>query len=432
VPFDDSAEALGGAPPEHVAAVVSANANDQAEQLSHHGTKAVVGLAIAGPAFANSFGRFAFGVFLPALIGPLLSDSKILAGWAAATGALGYTVGSFVLTRHAGDQTLLRTRMAIGLGGSGLAALLGATATSTTQLFVALFIFGVASAPVWITASVLASRAFAARNRATALSVAMIGAGLGTALVPIIYSGFHAVNARDGWRYTWLLTAAVCVTLSALARITLKPIRAVPRSRDERNRVIALPLAIRACYVCYGAAFSLMLTYFVIAIDHEAHFSSLHVQTDQALVGVFLVAGVFVARIADRVFVALGTRHGRLVPLMVTGVVYGATGPLALIGREPFFAFAAVCFGLGAAGNTVLIAAVVRDTVGYHDFARSMAVMTVIYAVTQVFAPFIGAYLGAASSYRAALLGVGAAGLGATITAALLYRPPRAVAAVAD
>lgn len=389
---------------------------------SRRGTWPVIALSIFGVAFASSFGRFAFGVFLPVIIGPLLSNSKVLVGWAAAVGACGFTLGSLVFMRVTHNVLSLRTQLVLGLEISAAAAVVGATSTTAVQLYICLFLFGIGSAPVFIASSGLSLNAHRDRYRATALSIPMMGVGLGTALIPIIYIIFRHASGNEGWRVTWGLTAFLCTTLGLFAWRALLPIPPDVRQNVHGGQPGA-PFILKGCYVCYGVAYSLMLTYFVIAIDRETHFSSLHIQIDQTIIGVFVILGVVVASVVDRVHDRLGPRTGRIFPLIVTCLLYAVAGPLALIGREPFFAISAACFGLGAAGNGTLIVTMVRDHVGRAPFMRVMATMTAIFAATQIFAPLIGAYTGGPTSYRSALVAVGVAGISGSVLGAFLLLP---------
>lgn len=350
------------------------------------------GTVLAGASAAQVSVAFVnFG--LPA-IGPRLAEDYGLnlleLGAVLTAGLLGSGL-TLIVAGIAVDRFGARSSMLGGtaLGTAGLAA--AALSSSTVELFVALFAFGVGAAVVPVAGAGALFRSYPARRRGWALGVRQTAVPLGGTIAAV---AFPVLYAAGGSRTTLLVSAAaVCGTGIAFALIAGDDRAVVVRTVTRPFRSIwSAPgmqrlLLVAACYIVVLQA---LLTYIVPAI-RDAGYSALTASVAYLAINVTaMLARIAWGRIADT---GEGTRRVRT--LVEVGFVAcgGALlfalalhlGPVAIVAS-------AVLFGVGALGWNALVYVSAGERAASELAARSVAVAaTVVFVVSGLVTPLLGA-----------------------------------------
>jgi MFS family permease len=168
-----------------------------------------VALVAIGAAVAQAFGRFTYGVMLPA-VRDELGISNSIAGSLGTVNVGAYLVGTIAVAAATGRYRLLQV-MRAGFVCSTIGLTMAAVAPNALVLGVALFLTGFGGACIWIPAPVIAAAALAPERRG--LAVGLMGSGIGAG---IVFSGQLASYVRsnlgdDSWRTVYVIEAVIAV-----------------------------------------------------------------------------------------------------------------------------------------------------------------------------------------------------------------------------
>ena len=137
-------------------------------------------LIALGVSVAQAFGRFTYGVLLPAVRDDM-TISNTIAGSISAVNVGAYLIGTLGVAWAAGHIRMLSVlRIGLLLTVAGLA--LAAVAQSPVVLALALVLTGVGGASVWIPAPIIAADAMPPAHRS--MAVGLLGSGIG----PVSYT----------------------------------------------------------------------------------------------------------------------------------------------------------------------------------------------------------------------------------------------------
>ena len=151
--------------------------------LIRSGWTTVLLMALAS-AVAQSFGRFTYGILLPAVRDDM-GITNTQAGFIAAANVGAYLLAT-LLVAWATNRYLLLNVMRLGLIMATLGLLLASVSSSPLMLGMALFIAGVGGAFLWIPAPVIASAALPQGRRPLAVGLMSSGIGLGIVFASIL------------------------------------------------------------------------------------------------------------------------------------------------------------------------------------------------------------------------------------------------------
>lgn len=379
----------------------------------------LLGLSL-GVLATNGFGRFAYGLILPAMQADL-GWSYAQAGWLNTANALGYILGA------AGTMWALGRVPPGRLFAWGL--VLTALALLATGLVPALwwqslwrFLSGGTGALSFATAGALTARLFADNPRHNALGIAILfGSGGGMA---IVLSGAVLPLLLDrmgdaAWPWAWVVVGGLslaCVPLGLWAAHVAQP-AAAPDGGAARLPILRMLPEI-AGYAAFGLGYIVYLT-FLSAWMVERQAGVLQV----ALVWVLLGSCISVSPLIWRGVLA---RFDNGVPLaLVLGTVaLGSALPVLWPGTLGL-AVSALVFGGSVFMAPGAVTAFARRNLPPAAWGRAIGLYTVVFAVAQTIGPWGAGWLGdRAGSIGVSLLaasGVLLAGAGV----ALLQRPLR-------
>ena len=341
--------------------------------LSHQ-----IGLAL-GTAAALGLGRFAYGLFVPAMSKDLhwtLAD----AGRLTATNGVGYLLGAVLaaaVIRRIGLTATFRTGMiftAVSLAVTGLGPLLVARAAA-----------GFGGALTFVAGAALATRLATLTGRLTPVAVYFGGAGGGIAIaggtIPILLNA-HANRWAAGW---WVLAAAAALATAVswrAAAVAPAPVAAA----DRGGRRVLRHWRIAASYLLFGAGYIGYLT-FLSAYLADRHAPLPLVCVTWILVGVSAMAAPV---LWSRPIAAWP--GNRALRLMLLGIATAAA--LArLTPTPPGMIGSAVLFGLAFMMVPTAVTTYIGRSVPPHALNVTLGAFTVLFAIGQSAGPWISGVL---------------------------------------
>ncbi len=353
-----------------------------------HELTVTCGLAL-GPATALGLGRFAYALLLPSMRRDL-HWSFATAGAMNSANAVGYLAGSLVasmVARRCGAR-----RGFVGGLGVTVVALLATAGTGDTAALVALrALSGVSGAITFITgASIVAEAvsASASRRAATLLGVYFAGGGAGIVASGItIPALLSATGAASGWRWGWVLIAAIGVVALAVALPAALTSREplTPPVVDRRWPVGQL-IPLLVCYGLFGAGYIAYMT-FNVAFLQRGGAGAREITTFWVLLGASSIASVVAwAGPISRL------RGGRGPAVLMCVVAAGALLPI--VSRSSAAAVAsALLFGGSFLSVVTAVTAVARRSLQPHHWTSAIAGLTGAFALGQCLGPVLSGVL---------------------------------------
>lgn len=342
--------------------------------------------------------RFSFGVLLPPM-------SEALGLTYSQRGALGtgYFIGYLVTVLAAPVASRrfgYRATITFGLALIALTMGLLGAAGGFVPALVLYTITGVGSGAANIPLMALISFWFAASVRGSATGIVLGGNGLG-----IIFSGFlvpvvASAAGAAGWRWAWIMLAAVCAVVAVLAGLLLrddpsakglemigdhgrsKPAPAHTRGFSGREKRVLGHLG--AIYFLFGATYMVYGTFVVTTMVDELGFGEDAAGRFWAAVGFF---GVFSGALFGKLSDSVSRRAGLMGAYALQTAAYLLAG---LAGSAPPLYFSVVLYGISVFSVPTIMAATVADRLGPVRAATGFAIVTMFFAVGQVLGP-IGA-----------------------------------------
>jgi predicted MFS family arabinose efflux permease len=346
-------------------------------------------LVAAVAAVAQAFGRFSFGVLLPAIRNDL-GLSNTVGGSLGTANVAAYLIGTLAVASISGRIRLLsimRIGMILAVTGLGLAAI----APGPRTLAAALFLAGLGGAFSWIPAPVVAASALAPERRPLAVGILSSGMGAGVVLSGQI-AGFVRSSVGDsGWRsvYAVLATIAAVVVCAAFLLLSHRQDELSTRSGfggfDVLRRMSGW-LPVTVAYVSFGLMYLLVIAFLATKLEDDNQWTSGRASLAFTVMGVAMVFG-------GPAFILLAQRSGPRRALVVAFSGWIAA-TLVLIPAVPVPTFAAaVASGmLFSAMPTLFTLYVVTNTTA-ADYGPSFAAATFAFGVAQMVSPQLGGLL---------------------------------------
>lgn len=395
---------------------------------------AAVALMALLAAVGQSFGRFTFGVLLPAVRDDL-GLSNTVAGSLATVNMASYLIGSLVVAA-ASSRVRLLAIMRVGVVLAVIGQALASIAPGPLVLGVGLATMGLGGALAWIPAPVVTADAIAPDKRAFAVGALGAGMGLGVVFGGQL-SGFVRSTMGDAsWRSVYFVQFLIGVVVAAgvLLLIGHRQERLASRTGiggfSTLRRVPGwVPLV--AGFTTFGLLYLLVVAFLTTRLEDDSGWTSSQASLAFTLVGVAMIFG-------GPLFIALSERIGTRATLVISFAGWSIATTLVLPGWfVPTLVLSVVIGLLFAAMPTVLTVYVVQNTTT-DDYGPAFAATTFSFGIAQMISPQLGGFVAdAAGSFTlvfllsAALAVVGMfASLGLPSRASLGF-PPAQVPAVA-
>ena len=318
------------------------------------GWTTVLLIALAS-AVAQAFGRFTYGILLPAVRDDM-GITNTEAGLIGAANVGAYLLGT-MLVAWATNRYLLLNVMRLGLIMTTLGLLLASVASSPLFLTMALFVAGLGGAFLWIPAPVIASAALPIARQPLAVGLMSSGIGLGVVFASILSGVLRSSEGDHAWSSVYQVLFYIALLILAATLLIVRHAQARPRGGGGIGGFGALRrmhrwLPLIMAYATFGFMYLLVIGF--LTISHR--------------VGVRL---------------ALSIAFG-LWPLLVWVVLTGFYLPTL-----------AACLGLGllfSALPTLMTIYVVENTTA-QDYGPSFAAATLTFGIAQTISPPIGGFI---------------------------------------
>jgi len=340
--------------------------------------------AIAG--VAQSFGRFAFGVVLPAVRNDL-DLSNTVAGTLATVNVGAYLIGTLAVSWASGRYKLLPVlRVGFVIALSGLA--LTAAAPNAAVVAVAMFCSGFGGALVWIPTPVVATAAMPPEKRSLAVGLMGTGMGGGVVFASQLTSWVRSTRGDEEWRlvYVVLFVIAVVIVVSAILFIGHDQER--PQGKGGIGGFAALQrmrgwLPLTAAYTAFGFMYLLVLAFLATKLEDDNGWTSSNASLAFTLLGVAMIFG-------GPLFVALGERIGARLGLATAFAGWVVIVMVLLPGWGTVTYPAAFIVGLLFSGIPTMITLYVVTNTTVDDYGPAFSAATLAFGVSQMISPQIG------------------------------------------
>ena len=343
-------------------------------------------LLALGVSVAQAFGRFAFGVLLPAVRDDL-GITNTAVGSISAVNVGGYLLGTMGVAWAASHIRLLVV-LRIGLALTAAGLLLAANASGPLLLGFALFWTGIGGAMVWIPAPIIAADAMPAAHRS--MAVGLIGSGIGVGIVFTGYiSGYLRTQHGDaGWTQVYwidgLIACGALLGLLALVRHKQEQVSSqggIGGFGALRRMPGWLPLTL--AYTAFGFMYLLIIGFLTSRLEDDSGWSASHAAYAFTLLGVAMVFGGPAAVWWEK---RLGARR-------TISAVFGLWSVLTLVvlgGWTVPTLIAIAILGMLFASLPSLITLYVVQNTNSNDYGPAYAAITLAFGVAQTLSPQVG------------------------------------------
>lgn len=370
-----------------------------ASQPRFHYAWAVVGASMLTIMASLGFGRFALGMLLPSMAGPLALDYEQmgLLGTANFTGYLLSVVLTGYLAARLGPSRVIF--FALLLVGSTMAMV--GLSDGFMGVIIPYALTGIGSGAANIPAMGLVSTWFSRSLRGRAAGFIVIGSGFAIIFAGLMIPRINATLGPWGWRANWLILSAAVLTIALIVRLILRDSPAemnlIPlgrqgeQPRPARNAPALYKIRrmyhLSALYFVFGFTYAIYVTFIVTSLVRDRGFA-------EAEAGRFWMLVGLLSLLSGPVFGTLSDRFGRRVGFASVFALQALSYIFAAIGLSKLMLYLSVClFGLGAWSIPSIMAAAVGDCVGAARASRAFGAVTFVFALGQISGPYAAGIL---------------------------------------
>ena len=378
-------------------------------------------------------GRFALGMLLPAMRGPLeLSYSHM--GFISTGNFIGY-IFAVALAGFVAKRFGARLTISLGLVMIGVTMLLVGCANHYLQVLMLYVVTGVGSGLSNVPLMGLVSHWFLKDTRGRAAGIMISGNGLA-----ILFAGFYVpwINGAFGmgaWRYGWMTMGFIVLGIAVIAGILL---RNEPKDKDTTpmGRQEAIPnrdpdthaghpahpkrlmIHLGLIYALFGSTYVVYATFIVTTLISDYGFPEQVAGQFWSAVGALsLFSGTFFGWLSDR----LGRRTGLLIVFTLFSITYGLVG--MHLAREWLYTSIAL-YGIAVWSVPTIMAAAVGDYLGPESAVKAFGFITLFFGMGQIIGPACAGFLADAfGDFRIAFTMCSAASITAVFLTLLLPTP---------
>jgi predicted MFS family arabinose efflux permease len=338
---------------------------------------------------AQAFGRFSYGVLLPAIRDDL-QISNSLAGSLGAANVGAYLLGTLAVAWATGHFRLINC-LRLGLVLAILGLTLAAYASNPTTLALGLFLTGLGGAFVWVPAPIIAADAVQQAQRG--LAVGLMGSGMG---VGILFTGILSANLRaslgdSAWHTAYGIQSAVGLIVLLGVAFFVRHQQQQPTTSAGIGGFSALqrmpgwrPLLL--AYASFGFMYLLIIGFLTTRLEDDSGWSAQRASLAFTLLGIaMIVGGPGCIAIANR----LGHRRTLTVAFSLWSLLV-----LVVLGGWLVPTLGAV-IGLGLLFTAIpsLITLYVVNHSSARDYGPTYAAATLAFGVAQMLSPQVGGWL---------------------------------------
>lgn len=349
----------------------------------------VVLLIAVSASVGHAFGRFSYGVLLPAVRDDL-AISNTLAGMIGGANVGAYLVGTLLVSWLAGRYRLLgMMRLGMVLVVVGLC---GASLSSTAiVLGLSLCLTGIGGALLWIPAPVIAADAIPASKRPLAVGLMGSGIGFGIVFVSIVSGSLRGSYGDQAWADIYQVQFVVGLIVMLLVFLLVRHQQARPGGGGGFGGFTALQrmpgwLPLTLAYGCFGFMYLLFLGFFTTRLEDDSGWSSAAASQAFSIMGAAMIfGGPLLTTAAQRLGVRLVLSLAfALWPVFTLIVLSGITLPVWL-----------ACMGIGFLFSALpsLVTLYVVENTTAQDYGASYAAATLVFGIAQTISPPVGGWI---------------------------------------
>ena len=335
---------------------------------------------------AQAFGRFTYGVLLPAVRDDL-QLSNTIAGSLSTVNVGAYLVGT-VLVATATSKLKLFTIMRVGLIFSTTGLSLASVSSGVTSLAIAMFLCGLGGACIWIPSPVIAAGALAPERRAFAVGLAGAGIGLGVVFSGQLSGFMRSLSGASSWRTVYLVQATIAVAVTAITFLFVEHKQTDTPTKGGFGGFGALKrlkgwLPITLAYTSFGCMYILVLGFLTTRLEDDSEWTSGRASLAFTILGVAMIFG-------GPLFMKLVGKFGPRNCLATAFTLWGACCLLVLPGWFSPTLIICAGFGLIFGGIPATITLYFVQNASLADYGPSFAAGTLAFGIGQMVSPQIG------------------------------------------
>jgi predicted MFS family arabinose efflux permease len=356
--------------------------------LIRSGWTTVLLIALAS-AVAQSFGRFSYGVLLPAIRDDM-GISNTQAGFIGAANVGAYLLGTLLVAWTTSHYRLLSVmRLGLIMATSGL--LLASVAGSPLMLAMALFVAGVGGAFLWIPAPVIAADAISPGRRPLAVGLMSSGIGLGVVFVSILSGVLRSSEGDHAWATVYQIQFLIGVLILAGTLFIVRHQQEQPTGGAGiggfgalRRMHSWLPLIV--VYFTFGFMYLLVIGFLTTRLEDDSAWTTTNAAMAFTFMGFAMIFG-------GPTFVAISHRLGVRLALTMAFGLWPVFVCIVLTGF--YIPTLAACIGLGLlfSGLPTLVTIYVVENTTPQDYGPSFAAATLAFGIAQTISPPIGGFI---------------------------------------
>ncbi|HCY05425.1 MAG TPA: hypothetical protein DHU16_08210 [Gammaproteobacteria bacterium] len=360
--------------------------NDTKKSMAARGGWAVVVIIALAAAVGQSFGRFSFGVLLPAIRDDL-GITNTLAGLLGATNVGAYLLGTLAVAWATSRYRLINV-MRVGLVLATLGLLIAGASQGPWVLAAGLFIAGIGGACLWIPAPVIAADAMPAHRRPVAVAMMSSGIGLGIVFVSVLSGGLRSTQGDGAWSSVYQIQFGIGVLLLVLTLLLVRHQQAAPVGGSGIGGFAALQrmpgwLPLLVAYSAFGFMYLLVMGFLTTRLEDDNGWSTDDASLAFSLMGLAMIFG-------GPLLTALAQRLGVRLTLAVAFGLWPVLVGVVLTGQLTLTLMACVGLGLLFAALPTLVTLFVVQNTSAQDYGPSFAAATLSFGIAQTIAPPIG------------------------------------------
>ena len=360
--------------------------NDDAKSKSSFWGWTVVLLIALAAAVGHAFGRFSYGVVLPAVRDDM-GITNALAGSIGAANVSAYLLGTIVVA-WATSKFRLASVMRLGLVLVTLGLLIASMATGPWSLSAGLFLTGMGGAFLWIPSPVIAADALPDNQRHLAVGWLGSGVGLGIMFASIVAGMLRSSEGDSSWSSVYQIQFGVGFILLVLVLFCVRHQQYSPSGGAGMGGFTALRrmpgwLPLILAYATFGFINLLVVGFLTTRLEDDSGWSTGDAAFAFSLMGLAMIFGgpifaAFAKRIGIRLTLALAFG---LWPILLGIVMIGLSVPVLL-----------ACLGLGLLFSAfpILITLYVVENTTPEDYGPSFSAATLAFGITQIISPPVG------------------------------------------
>ena len=346
----------------------------------------VVLLIALAAAVGHAFGRFSYGVVLPAVRDDM-GITNALAGSIGAANVSAYLLGTIVVA-WATSRFRLASVMRLGLVLVTLGLLIASLATGPWSLSAGLFLTGMGGAFLWIPSPVIAADALPDNQRHLAVGWLGSGVGLGIMFASIVAGMLRSSESDSSWSSVYQIHFGVGFILLVLVLFFVRHQQDAPSGGAGMGGFTALRrmpgwLPLILAYATFGFVNLLVVGFLTTRLEDDSGWSTGDAAFAFSLMGLAMIFGgpifaAFAKRIGIRLTLALAFG---LWPILLGIVMIGISVPVLL-----------ACLGLGLLFSAfpILITLYVVENTTPEDYGPSFSAATLAFGITQIISPPVG------------------------------------------